>query len=488
MLGCGPTQTFFRALLPAARRGVVVGLVLGWVRCLGEFGATAVLAYHPYTLPTLTYVNLSGQGLTTALPVGALLATVGAAVAAALLWLDARSGSGLRSAQGPNPPSAFSGLDWLGAAADEANGLEVRAAATVGRFELDVGFASGSPAVAILGPSGAGKSLTLRTMAGLLRPAIGSVSVGTRTLLDTGTGVDLDPAIRRLGYVAQKDGLFDHLDVEANIAFGLRTLDPAERSRRVAELLAVTGLGGVRQQRPATLSAGERQRVSLARALAPGPRALLLDEPFSNLDAPIRRQLRRLVRDVHERTELPLVLVTHDRDDALDVADYVVILDRGRVVQQGTIEDVFGRPLNAAVARLVGIPNVLRVKNIEPESSSHVKVLTVWGTISVVAPDVRADVWSLAVPADAVRVDREGVMAAIQSCRPAPGGWRLMLTSPDSADGLESLMSQDQLSSRPLMGGRIGLRIAGERCHLMPSQTTDGPAATSVQAREATAH
>jgi len=473
MLGCGPAQTFFRALLPAARRGVIMGLVLGWVRCLGEFGATAVLAYHPYTLPTLTYVDLSGQGLSTALPVGALLACAGAVVAAVLLWLEARSGSRLRRAEATDPPEVITGLDWVGSAADGSNGLDVRAAANVGRFELDVAFASAAPAVAILGPSGAGKSLTLRTIAGLLRPTIGSVSVGSRILLDTAEGVDEDPARRRLGYVAQRDGLFDHLDVEANIAFGLAAMDRGERSRRIAELLAVTGLTRVRHQRPATLSAGERQRVAFARALAPAPRALLRDEPFSSLDVPIRRQLRRLVREVHERTALPLVLVTHDRDDALDVADYLVILDRGRVIQQGPIEDVFARPLNAAVARLVGIPNILAVHAIEPDSAATVRVRTDWGTLSVEAPEDRADAWKLAVPVDAVRADRAGIKGLIHSCRPAPGSWRMSVTPSESGEILEALIARGETTSRPVPGGYLGLRISGERCHLMPSPSPD---------------
>jgi len=485
MLGCGPASTFFRALLPAARSGIVVGLVLGWVRCLGEFGATAVVAYHPYTLPTLTYVDLSGEGLSTALPVGALLASVGAVVAAALLWLDARSSSRLRRSQEMAVPEAVTRLDWLGGAAHDSTGLHVRAAARVGRFELDVAFASTSSAVAILGASGAGKSLTLRTIAGLLRPTVCLVSVGDGVLTDSGDGIDIAPEHRRLGYVAQKDGLFDHLDVEANIAFGLRGVDDAERSRRITELLAATGLTRVRRERPTTLSAGERQRLALARALAPAPRALLLDEPFSNLDAAIRRQLRRLVREVHERTGVPLVLVTHDRDDALDVADYVVILEQGHVVQQGSIEEVFARPLNRTVARLVGIPNVLAVHSMEPESDATVRVRTSWGTLSVAVPDNRADAWTLAVPTDALRLAGDGVRALIHSCRPALGGWRLILTSNEAADRLEALITPEHLASRPIEGGKITLRIAGDRCHLMPSELAKQPQGTIRQRLQA---
>ncbi|GAC1340526.1 MAG: hypothetical protein NVSMB29_09520 [Candidatus Dormibacteria bacterium] len=470
VLGCGPGATLVRALIPSARRGIVAGLVLGWVRCLGEFGATAVLAYHPYTLPTLTYVNLSGQGLSTALPVGGVLAAAGALVATSLLWLDARSTSRLRRTQESGIPDVVSELDWVGAAAHGSSEIRVRAAVQVGGFELDIAFASGSPAVAILGPSGAGKSLTLRTMTGLLRPAVGTVSIGDAVLLDTGEGIDVAPEHRGLGYVAQRDGLLDHLDVEANIRFGLSRVAAAERSRRVSELLAATGLTRVRNQRPQTLSAGERQRVALARALAPGPRALLLDEPFSNLDTPVRHQLRRLVREIHERTNLPLVLVTHDLEDALEIADHVVILERGQVVQQGPIGVVFARPARSSVARLVGIPNVLSIRGLEPESAATVRVDTSWGSLGVEAPADRASTWQLAVPIDAIFAGPTGATALIHACRPAPGGWRLILTSPAGGEPLEALLPADTLASRPIVGGTLRVTLTGERCFLMPRQ------------------
>lgn len=472
MLGCGPTATFLKVLIPSARRGLVAGLVLGWVRSLGEFGATAVLAYHPYTLPTLTYVDLSGQGLSTALPVGALLATVGAVVAGALLWVDARSASKLRHSAETESPELIGHLDWVGAERRQPTGTQVRVVTNMGGFELDVAFASTSPSVAILGPSGAGKSLTLRTIAGLLRPTLGSVSIGGATFLNTSEGIDVAPERRALGYVAQKDGLFDYLDVEGNISFGLGNMAIAERSRRVTELLVATGLMRVRHQRPATLSAGERQRVALARALAPGPRALLLDEPFSSLDAPIRRQLRKLVRDVHERTGLPLLLVTHDRDDAMDVADHVVVLEHGHVVQDGPIEDVFARPVGSSVARLLGIPNLLAIRSLDVDSSPTVRVQTGWGTLIVEAPSEPAEAWSLAVPVDAILPQPDGTAAIVRSCRPAPGGWRLIVTSPGDGESLEALIPTDKLPSRPITGARLSIRIAGERCHLVASATS----------------
>ena len=149
--------------------------------------------------------------------------------------------------------------------------------------------------IGILGPSGSGKSLTMRAVAGLL-PAAGIVRVGLLTLTDTRAGLAVAAQDRRLGYVAQKDALFEHLDVAWNITFGIRHLPAAERDRRLRELLAAVGLTHLRRARPARLSGGERQRIALARALAPGPRALLLDESFANLDTTVRTTLRTLVR------------------------------------------------------------------------------------------------------------------------------------------------------------------------------------------------
>ncbi|MGH2718867.1 MAG: ABC transporter ATP-binding protein, partial [Actinomycetota bacterium] len=234
----------------------------------------------------------------------------------------------------------------------------------MGSFALDVTLEAPATAVAILGSSGAGKSLTIRTMAGLLHPATGRVVMAGRCLLDTEGGIEIPAEHRSLGYVSQEGALFRHLDVEANVAFGLRGLARDERQLRVDELLQTFGLSPLRYARPQTLSGGERQQVALARAIATGPSALLLDEPFSNLDAGLRRSLREIVRGIYEATGVPFVLVTHDRDDALDLADYVVVMDGGRVLQQGKIEEVFSRPANRTVARLVGIPNVIAVSGI----------------------------------------------------------------------------------------------------------------------------
>lgn len=468
-LGSGPARTFLQVMLPAARHGLTAGLVLGWVRCMGEFGATAVVAYHPYTLPTLTYVNLSGEGLKTALPAGTLLAAVGAIAAALMLWFDSRRRQQIRpyTAEAPSPSSQ---LAWVGAA-EVGNGLpwRIRAVAEFAHFDLNVAFEAKASSIAILGPSGAGKSLTLRTIAGLLRPRSGLVAVGGRVLLDTSAGVDVPPEQRGLGYVAQRDGLFEHLDVERNLRFALTKLPDSERRVRVEELLSGLGLRRLRSAKPQTLSGGERQRTALGRALARGPSALLLDEPFSNVDAAVRRELRVLVREVHDRTGLPVVLVTHDREDALDLSDYVIVVEKGRVVQYGAIEDVFAHPASRSIAHLVGIPNVLAVRSLETRLDGRVRAITAWGGVLVELPDERAAAWELAVPSDAIQLDLSGGGAAIVSARPSATAWRIRLVAREGSAMLEALIPCGTIRRRPIPGTTCGVRFDTDRCHMMPA-------------------
>ncbi|GAC1652679.1 MAG: hypothetical protein NVS9B1_00590 [Candidatus Dormibacteraceae bacterium] len=324
-LGCSPAAALWRVVLPEARRGIAAGLVLGWIRCLGEFGATAVVAYHPYTLPTLTYVHLTGEGITNALPAGVLLAAVGAGAAALLIRIDAvRTG---RPRQEVAEEIPMSPLAFIEPAAAGPVAADVRG--RFGEFSLDVRFSVPAGVTAILGPSGAGKSLTLRGLAGLL------------------AGPGLRPERRRVGYVAQRGALFEHLDVAGNIGFGTGA------AAHVEELLSVFRLLPLRRAPVTTLSGGERQRVALARALATAPRMLLLDEPFTALDPPLRRRLRALVRDLHDRTGLPIVIVTHDRDDVLAIADHLVVIDRGRVIQAGPVAAVVAAPATPLVAELL---------------------------------------------------------------------------------------------------------------------------------------
>jgi len=218
---------------------------------------------------------------------------------------------------------------------------------------VDLDIRSGE-LVALLGPSGSGKTTLLRIIAGLEWPDQGQV------LFDGENALLRSVRDRNVGFVFQHYALFKHLTVFENIAFGLRVrprsqrLSEAEVRARVGRLLELIQLQSLAGRYPAQLSGGQRQRVALARALAVDPRVLLLDEPFGALDAKVRKELRRWLRSLHEEIHVTSVFVTHDQEEALEVADRIVVMDRGRIQQIGTPEDIYERPATAFVHEFIG--------------------------------------------------------------------------------------------------------------------------------------
>ncbi|HEX6209986.1 MAG TPA: ABC transporter ATP-binding protein [Methylomirabilota bacterium] len=237
--------------------------------------------------------------------------------------------------------------------------LAVRLVKRLPGFTLDVDWTADGGVAALFGPSGAGKTLTLQCMAGLLRPDAGRIVVDGRVLFDDAAATDLPPQARRVGYVFQGYALFPHLTVADNVGFGLRDRPHPERARRVAEVLARLGLAGLERRYPRELSGGQRQRVALGRALAIDPALLLLDEPLSALDAPLRRTLRDDLRAVLTDWGAAAVVVTHDFTEAYRLGDRIVVYEGGRVVQAAPRTELLWQPASEAVARIVGIPNVL---------------------------------------------------------------------------------------------------------------------------------
>ncbi|HYN65350.1 MAG TPA: ABC transporter ATP-binding protein [Ornithinibacter sp.] len=215
---------------------------------------------------------------------------------------------------------------------------------------VDLDVASGAVA-AVLGPSGCGKTTLLRAVAGFVRPEHGEIRIG-ETLV-TGPGRHLPPERRGIALVPQEGALFPHLTVGDNVAFGLPR---AQRrgSPRVGEVLDLVGLAGFEDRRPAELSGGQQQRVALARALAPNPSLVLLDEPFSALDASLRESVRSQVREALDRSRATALIVTHDQDEALSVADTVAVLDRGTIQMHDSPQAVYRTPSGLGVARFVG--------------------------------------------------------------------------------------------------------------------------------------
>ena len=211
--------------------------------------------------------------------------------------------------------------------------------------------------VALLGPSGSGKTTALRIIAGFEAPDAGTVEIAGQRV--AGPGRFVPPDRRRVGMVFQDYALFPHLTVAANVGFGIT--DRAARPRRVDEALALVGLRGLENRMPHELSGGQQQRVALARALCPQPAVLLLDEPFSNLDEALRKQVRSEVRDILKFTGTTAVFVTHDQDEALFMGDRVAILDQGMLQQVATPEDIYHTPATRFVAEFIGIGDFLPV-------------------------------------------------------------------------------------------------------------------------------
>jgi molybdate transport system permease protein len=335
-LGHRPLARFWLVSLRIAAPGIRAGALMTWLRAIGEYGATVLLAYHPYSLPVFTYVQFSATGIPetqapTALALGIAVVVLGLA--------QVRMPGRLRSR--PRVPSPAQ----PGIMQPITVGFELRVRA--GSFGMNVAHEAVSHRIALLGPSGAGKSMTLRALAGLLGPDVGVVRYGTADV----SGVPVER--RRVGYVPQSLALFPGRTVWQQVMFGCDA-DPT----LAAWWLRTLRLEGLEGRLPEELSGGQRQRVALARALARRPRLVLLDEPFNALDAPVRDELRRELRRLQREAGLSTVLVTHDPEEAALLADEILVIDEGRLLQAGPRVEVFNRPASPRVARLLGIQNI----------------------------------------------------------------------------------------------------------------------------------
>ena len=336
-LGHGRAARFWKVALPVAWPGVQAGLLLAWLRAFGEFGATVILAYHPYSLPVYTFVQFDSSGLgSTKLPIAASLAAALIVIAAAIFGLRPRRTKKRR----PLPP------DPVRPAARPAAPLRFALRKRLDEFELDISHRAASPRIALLGPSGAGKTLTLRVLAGIADPDAADILAGDKPL------APLTPEQRRVGYLPQHSALLPGRSVWQQVNFAVDA-DPA----RAAWWLDRLGLRGFEDRFPSELSGGQQRRVSLVRALARNPALLLLDEPFTALDAPVRARLTRELRALQREQSLSTVLVTHDPEEAALLADELLVIDRGKVLQQGPVADVLAHPSSPQVAALLGVAN-----------------------------------------------------------------------------------------------------------------------------------
>jgi iron(III) transport system ATP-binding protein len=308
---------------------------------------------------------------------------------------------------------------------------------------LDLTVEPGST-VALLGPSGCGKTTLLRTIAGLEVPDAGEIRLNNR--LVTGPGVFVPAERRNVGMVFQDWALFPHLSVARNVGFGLTRAE--RRSGRVEEALRLVDLAGFGDRDPMRLSGGQRQRVALARALATRPSVLLLDEPFSNLDAALRVQVRAEVRRLLNRLDITAVFVTHDQEEAFVLGDRVAVMLDGRVAQFGPPAGIYAAPASWAVARFVGDPNLL------PGVAGGSDAVTALGSIPLTS-DLRGEVRVLVRPEQLRLADGDG--ATVESVE-YYGHDAIFLVRPDGGPQVR-VRALDAPAFR--RGDRVALSYAG---------------------------
>ena len=226
----------------------------------------------------------------------------------------------------------------------------------------------------LFGPSGAGKTTLLRAIAGLLQPREGHIEIGGQVVYDGEEGIFVPPHRRRVGLLTQGYHLFPHLTVSGNIGYGLIDWEPQARRHRVDELVELFQLAELVNRRPYEISGGQQQRAALARALAPQPALMLLDEPFNSLDIELRRSLRSELRTRLREAGAPAIMVTHDIEEAISMADTVQVINNGMVEAAGAPLDVLGQPGHGRVARLVGVENLLglTVRSVHPQDGTMV--------------------------------------------------------------------------------------------------------------------
>ncbi|GAB4357225.1 MAG: ABC transporter ATP-binding protein [Gammaproteobacteria bacterium] len=349
---------------------------------------------------------------------------------------------------------------------------------------LDVEFSCNPGEVlALVGPSGSGKSTILRAIAGLYHPRNGRVQSGSAVWFDSTRRKQLPPQLRRVGMVFQHYALFPHLSALENVKIALRHLPEPQREERARQLLARVHLSGVHDRRPAQLSGGEQQRVALARALAREPRVLLLDEPFSAVDQVTRRKLRLELAALTRTLNIPIILVTHDLDEACMLGRRMCILRAGRTLQVGVPNEVMQRPRDAEVARLMDVRNIF--SGIMADAPEQGRSRLVWNEQILELPyrsDFRpGDKVTWCIPPDQVllhRKDRpasrgagENPVDAVVSEMVTIGGTTNVLLTVVGSEGDRLHMDLPPhvvKRNRLAIGDRVRMSLLGESIHLMP--------------------
>lgn len=370
-LGAGAWRTFFAVSLPLARRGLLAGVVLAFARALGEFGATVMIAGmipgETITLALGIYhqVQLGDDSAAYALLGVSVVLAFGALALSEWLLRRAPVAGGRWSVGGkeaedtPVPDLGVSGRPEVADHGAVALSLEQVRWSVPGGFTLEVSAAFRGRVAGLFGVSGSGKSTIAEIVVGLRRPQAGRVCLGETVLVDVAGGEVVPTERRRIGFVPQEGALFPHLTVSGNLRFGERRAPVAGREARRTQIAKLLGIDAMLTRPVSGLSGGERQRVALARALVSDPRLLVLDEPLAALDASRKAAILPYLRRVRDELGIPMLLVSHSREEVIALCDELAVIENGRLLQHGRVADVFRRPASDAVARIVGVETIL---------------------------------------------------------------------------------------------------------------------------------
>jgi molybdate transport system ATP-binding protein len=348
------------------------------------------------------------------------------------------------------------------------------------KFVLDVSFEAAPGFTILFAPSGAGKTTLLDCVAGLAAPDSGRIAIGDRVLFDSSNGINVTVAKRRAGYVLQSLAIFPHMTVEQNVSYGLAYLPMSERKQRVAEILDAFRIAALARRNAREISGGESQRVALARTLVTDPQILLLDEPLAALDAPTKGQIIADLREWNQAHRIPILYVTHSREEVFALGECVIILENGHIIAQGTPHEVMMAPMQETVAQLAGFENVFDaiVDAVRPERGTmNCRIAGDGGALLLETPVVRGGVGT------ALRV---GIRAGdILLATSAPVGLSARNIIPGRIQSLEqrdvivsacvkcrvemevhlTLAARDSLQLAP--GKEVWLVIKTHSCHLM---------------------
>ena len=344
--------------------------------------------------------------------------------------------------------------------------LEVTIAKRFEGFTLHADFTAGNTAAAILGASGCGKSMTLRCIAGVVKPDSGRIVLDGRVLFDSEKGIDLPPQQRNVGLLFQNYALFPNMTVEQNILCALKKeKDPAARKAACGSALRAMRLEELAHRLPSELSGGQQQRAALARILAGRPRILMLDEPFSALDSYLREEVEGEVGNLLSNFDGTALLVTHDRDEAYRLCREMIVMDSGEVLRAGTTKEVFADPRRLTAARLTGCKNILPCVRVDEH---HVR-LTGWErelTVALPVPEGCCAVGIRAHDFAPEAVDGENRMPVqVGASSETPFDWNMICTAADDTGKLWWKVSKTTLSSPPPQAPAY-LRVAPE--NIMP--------------------